>query len=600
MTIRKLDIRTTEQIAAGEVVENPSSLVKELVENSLDAGAQKIRVSFKEGGLKEITIIDDGTGIPSQEVRLALKRHATSKISSLEDLGNIQTLGFRGEALPSIAAVSRLSITTRHQTEVSGVQAYFEGGREKTFQETGFAVGTRITARDLFYNTPARLKFLKGIPAETARIYRTIHWLALSRPDVSFSLYREDELLLETPGDGDLLNAIVRIYGSKLARELLALDFNEGSLSLYGYVSNPSFSRRSRNRQLFFVNQRYVRSKLLGEALDKSYGRIVTAKRFPAAFLFLTVSPEKLDINVHPAKTEVRFQNAEVVQRFLEQSLQEAFTPRSLWSPAVDTKVAWRKADERMSKEVERQRIKEQATSFSSPFSRESSNAVAKKQTTFVQNFLSIPLEAESLPFPEQNIQTIDGSIFNGFILGQVFATYLALVEGDDLILVDQHAAHERILWEKMQPQEKNEERYVQEIIPFTLELPPLVAEEFKGRMDLLKSLGLEIELFGHNTFIIRAVPFFLKDIFSAEMCRDIFEELSQEALSGQEFLKETLLQFACKAAIKANQVLAPEEMKSLLNRLERCENPHFCPHGRPVMVKISKKEIEKLFKRRG
>ncbi|NMB36130.1 MAG: DNA mismatch repair protein MutL, partial [Firmicutes bacterium] len=187
MTIRKLDIRTTEQIAAGEVVENPSSLVKELVENSLDAGAQKIRVSFKEGGLKEITIIDDGTGIPSQEVRLALKRHATSKISSLEDLGNIQTLGFRGEALPSIAAVSRLSITTRHQTEVSGVQAYFEGGREKTFQETGFAVGTRITARDLFYNTPARLKFLKGIPAETARIYRTIHWLALSRPDVSFS-----------------------------------------------------------------------------------------------------------------------------------------------------------------------------------------------------------------------------------------------------------------------------------------------------------------------------------------------------------------------------------------------------------------------------
>ncbi|NMB34971.1 MAG: hypothetical protein GX989_01655, partial [Firmicutes bacterium] len=407
-------------------------------------------------------------------------------------------------------------------------------------------------------------------------------------------------LLLETPGDGDLLNAIVRIYGSKLARELLALDFNEGSLSLYGYVSNPSFSRRSRNRQLFFVNQRYVRSKLLGEALDKSYGRIVTAKRFPAAFLFLTVSPEKLDINVHPAKTEVRFQNAEVVQRFLEQSLQEAFTPRSLWSPAVDTKVAWRKADERMSKEVERQRIKEQATSFSSPFSRESSNAVAKKQTTFVQNFLSIPLEAESLPFPEQNIQTIDGSIFNGFILGQVFATYLALVEGDDLILVDQHAAHERILWEKMQPQEKNEERYVQEIIPFTLELPPLVAEEFKGRMDLLKSLGLEIELFGHNTFIIRAVPFFLKDIFSAEMCRDIFEELSQEALSGQEFLKETLLQFACKAAIKANQVLAPEEMKSLLNRLERCENPHFCPHGRPVMVKISKKEIEKLFKRRG
>ena len=352
MTIRKLDIVTTEQIAAGEVVENPSSIVKELVENSLDAGAQKIKVSFKEGGLKEITIIDDGTGIPSQEVRLALERHATSKIASFEDLGNIHTLGFRGEALPSIAAVSRLSIITRHRAEESGVHAYFEGGKEKTFQETGFAAGTKITVQDLFYNTPARLKFLKGIPAETTKIYRTIHRLALSRPDVSFLLQREGDLLLETIGDGDLLNAIVKIYGGELARELLALDFKEGSLSLRGYVSNPSFSRRSRNRQLFLVNQRYVRSRLLSEALDRSYARIVTAKRFPAAFLFLTVPPEKLDVNVHPAKIEVRFQDTEAVRLFLEQSLQEAFVPPPLWPPAVDTTFSRPKADRRISEDI--------------------------------------------------------------------------------------------------------------------------------------------------------------------------------------------------------------------------------------------------------
>ncbi len=603
MTIRKLDMRIAEQIAAGEVVENPSSLVKELVENSLDAGAQQIRVSLRQGGLKEITVLDDGAGIPFQEVRLALKRYATSKITCAEDLGKIQTLGFRGEALPSIAAVSKLSITTRHRAEESGVHAYFEGGKEKTFQEIGFAIGTKVTVRDLFFNMPARLKFMKGIPAETAKVYRTIHWLTLSRPDVSFALYREGKLLLETPGDGHLLNVIAKLYGNKLAHELLALDFRKEALTLCGYVSNLSFSQRSRNRQLFFVNQRYVRSSLLKKALDRSYARLVTSQRYPAAFLFLTLPPGEIDVNVHPTKTEVRFQAEEIVQRFLEQSLQTAFTPRPFISATRQTEV---------SLDHLQGSVREQAVPFSSAVPRGDSFVINKMQEqaplgeslinkvqkpTLPDKFLDPLLETKPRSFQPQ---TITKGLFNGIILGQVFATYIVLIEKDSLFFIDQHAAHERILWEEIQLQEKDKDCYQQEIIPFTVEVTSFAAEKFKDKIGLFRELGLEIEPFGHNTFIVRAVPFYLKDLFSAEMCRDIFEELSREEWSGQEFLKETLLQFACKAAIKANHVLAPEEIKTLLERLEKCADPFYCPHGRPVVIRITKTELEKLFKRRG
>ncbi|MGI6307823.1 MAG: DNA mismatch repair endonuclease MutL [Dethiobacteria bacterium] len=589
MIIRKLDSRTADQIAAGEVVENPSSLVKELVENSLDAGAQRIRVLLQKGGLQEITVIDDGMGIPSQEVHRALERHATSKIACPEDLERIQTLGFRGEALPSIASVSRLSITTRHQDEESGVYVFFEGGREKIFKEIGFAIGTKVTVRDLFYNTPARLKFLKGIPAETAKVTRTIHRLALSRPDVSFALFREGELLLETTGDGHLLNVIVKIYGSALGRELTALNFSTAELTLSGYISNPSFSRRSRNLQSFFVNQRYVQSPLLRKALERSYARIVTSRRYPVAFLFLNLPPENIDVNVHPSKIEVRFRHEEAVQNFLEQSFREAFSPNYFISKS-SSKSAQNKTSLHQTSLPEKDgNVKEQSASFSTHPDFQDNFTFKNKQVP-ANNKISTPLKNKSLT----------ENVFDGFILGQVFGTYLVLIKDDNLIFVDQHAAHERVLWEKLQLQEKGGKQYVQKILPFTLELPPLAAEEFQEKMKPLRDIGLEIEPFGHNTFIIRAVPFFIKDVFSAEMCRDIFEDLSQKALADREFLKETLLQLACKAAVKANQVLTLEEIKSLLEQLENCANPFFCPHGRPVMFKITKAEMEKQFKRRG
>lgn len=588
MPIRVLDSRTANQIAAGEVVENPATLVKELLENSLDAGAQQIRIFLQKGGLKEITVIDDGAGIPSQEVRRALERHATSKITCPEDLHNIRTLGFRGEALPSIASVSRLSITTRHCNEESGVYAFFEGGREKAFQETGFAVGTKITVQDLFYNTPARSKFLKGTSAETARVTRTIHQLALSRPDVSFTLYRESKLLLETTGDGCLLNVIVKIYGGTLSRELVALNFSAGNLALNGYISNPTYSRRSRNLQAFFVNRRFVQSPLLRKTLERSYSRIVTSRRYPAAFLFLSLPPEKIDVNVHPGKTEVRFQDEREVQDFLEQSFREAFSPAYILSePAV--KPAGQKVFRQQTTLPEQQEnIKEQSVPFIPSQVFQTGPAARNIQT---------PADSSKVLYKNK---FMDKSAFDGFILGQVFATYLVLIKEDDLVFIDQHAAHERIIWEKLQLQEKGGKQPVQKILPFTLELPPPAAEEFQARIAPMRDLGLEIEHFGHNTFIIRAVPLFIKDIFSAEMLRDIFEDLSLHELAAQEFMRETRLQLACKAAVKANQVLTTAEMRALLEQLKKCANPFFCPHGRPVMFKITKTEMEKQFKRRG
>ncbi|HAA34739.1 MAG TPA: DNA mismatch repair endonuclease MutL [Firmicutes bacterium] len=601
MPIHKLDIRISEQIAAGEIVENPASVVKELVENSLDAGAKRIKVIFKRGGLQEITVIDDGSGIPAGEVRLALERHATSKISSLQDLQAICTLGFRGEALPSIASVSRMSISTRHRNEETGRYIFLEGGVEKETKEIGFPPGTRITVKDLFYNTPARLKFLKGVASEAGKISRIIHLLALSRPDTAFSLIKQNEVILELPGDGKLLNVITKIFGNDLARELVPLHFESAEFILKGYVSNPAYSRNSRNYQLFYINGRYIRSQLIQKALDRSFAGIVTSKRYPVAFLFLDIAPENLDVNVHPSKIEVRFHQEERVRLFLEQSLKEAFTPAYFLPIVYKQNIR----DKDTSPEITaKQDIKED-------FHPEDTIKTVKDNSyhDYTRRNLQLQVAESRIPFSEKNIinsalsaEPFTERCFDGLIKGQLFSTYIAVQKEDKLIFIDQHAAHERVIWEKLQQRKQKEEKeqYIQEILPLAVELPLQIADTVKDKLALLRELGLEMEQFGNNTVIIRAVPFFLRDIITAELILDILEEVSDPDLTGGEFQKEILLSLSCKAAIKANEHLTIEEISSLLAQLEKCKNPFFCPHGRPVAIKIEKYDIEKHFKRRG
>ena len=592
MPIYKLDDVTSEQIAAGEVVENPASIVKELLENSLDAGAKHIKIILKKGGLQEITVIDDGSGIHTDELRLAVERHATSKLKCLQDLERIISLGFRGEALPSIASVSKMSIISRHKEENTGSCIFLEGNKEKKFEEVGFPVGTSVTVTDLFYNTPARLKFLKGVPAETARVSRIIHLLALSRPDVSFSLIKENGPLLKTSGDGKLFNVIVNLYGTSLARELVPLDFQGEELALKGYISNPSFSRNSRIFQVFFVNNRYVRNQIMKDALDKSFSRIVTSRRYPAAFLFLFVDPGKVDVNVHPSKTEIRFHQEENMQKYLEECLKQAFSPH-YFIPKFQKNSA-------LQPEMEEIKIPLKGIKSETLKAGISPDRIKESETQRNYNSFQGHDPEKTLKGSKLTATLFTGKPLSGSIKGQIFGTYILLEEEDGLIIIDQHAAHERILWEEIERNEKNRERYLQEVIPFPLEIPPFMAEELKDKVHLLREIGLEMEQFGNNTLIIRAVPFFLKDVFSADMIFSILEDLSGLALTGREYQKKTLLKLACKTAVKANRVFTMEEMRNLLVQLGQCKNPYYCPHGRPVMIKLEKSEIEKYFKRQG
>ena len=608
MPIYKLDAATSEKIAAGEVIENPASVVKELLENSLDAGAKHIKVILKKGGLQEITVIDDGSGILADELRLAVERHATSKIKRFQDLERISSLGFRGEALPSIASVSKMSIISRHKKENIGSRIVLEGNKEKKLEEVGFPVGTSVTVTDLFYNTPARLKFLKGVPAETARVTRIVHLLALSRPDVSFSLLKESGPLLETSGDGRLFNVIVNLYGTSLARELIPLDFQGEEIALKGYISNPSFSRNSRIFQVFFVNNRFVRNQLMKGILDNSFSRIVTSRKYPAAFLFLSVDPENIDVNVHPSKTEIRFNREEMVQKYLEECLRQAFSPyyfiprvqkNNKLQPEMEEKKIPLKGIKRetvkagISEEIERDEALQPNNNLYQERIKESGN---QRNYDSFQDFDT----GKTPKAPKLAARLFTGKPLPGTIKGQIFGTYILLEEEEGLILIDQHAAHERILWEEIERNEKSREHYLQEIIPFPLEVPSFMVEELTDKVHLLREIGLEMEQFGNNTFIIRAVPFFLKDVFSADMIFSILENCSGLALTGREYQKQTLLKIACKTAVKANRVFTVEEIRNLLVQLGQCKNPYYCPHGSPVMIKLEKDEIGKYFKRQG
>ena len=593
MTIRKLSPETANQIAAGEVVESPSSVVKELIENALDAGAKHISVTLKNGGLQEIAVIDDGNGIASGEVRLAMQRHATSKISKLEDLETIHTLGFRGEALPSIASVSKISLTSHQVGEETGLSIYLEGGDEKSFTEVGFPVGTRVVVQDLFYNTPARKKFLKGAPAETAKISRMIQLLALSRPDVSFKLNREKGRLLETTGDGRLLSVILKLYGHELERQLQPVDFSERGYSLHGYVSAPYYFRNTRTQQFFFVNKRIIQSKFFRDILGKSYADLITSQKYPLAFLFLTMPGGELDVNVHPSKTEIRLYREDFVRSFLIRSLHSAFLSgvkipvyalekepaRGASNGASNGKgITALEADSDLTGPPADVRIQETAAVY---------DDYRQKPSFTAQNLTLFPEKTEEEPFFDYDV-----------IVGQAFETYIILQKGTDLYFMDQHAAHERILWEVVQKQYREKKIISQITLPVTFELPPDTAEEFSGKLELLKEIGLELEAFGENTYITRKVPAFLGDQFHTKMLAEILENLTLQTIKKEDLQREALLQLSCKAAVKAHKVLRIEEIEKLLTDLRKCDNPYTCPHGRPIFIKMGRNDLEKHFKR--
>lgn len=609
MTIIKLDLKTSTQIAAGEVVESPSSVVKELLENAIDAGASRIRVLLQKGGLQLISVLDDGCGIPAAEVRLALERHATSKISNMDDLTRVTTLGFRGEALPSIAAVSCLEIITRHEQEETGSHISLEAGGEKAFKAAGFPRGTQVTVKDLFFNLPVRRGFLRSVAAETARATRLVELIALSHPHISFTLERDGKTVLETSGDGDLLNTILKIFGLRLAPYLLPVNYKEGSYRLEGYVSSPSLSLKSRSHQVFYANRRHVQNRLFREALEKSFSRFVTARRYPLAFLFLSLPAQELDVNVHPAKTEVRFRREKDIFHFMLKGLSSAYG-----------KSGYLVASEPSSRHTTRHTQEDLSLNYFNTI-REKRDETPEVVQESLNRFQSD--RSEKAVYTEINDPTLPGKeaefthgadtkgadndthepLFSGEIniLGQLFATYLLVQQGNSMLLIDQHAAHERVLWEQCLQRRADDQKYRQALLPFPQELILPLAENFLSakRIKLLAEAGLELEQFGNNSFIIRTVPFFLKDIITAEMLEDLLAQIARLSAPGdREWQEKALLQLTCKAAVKANKYLTNAEMEALLHQLEKCRNPWYCPHGRPIVRRITKQEVEKMFLR--
>ncbi len=655
-SIRVLDEQVVNRIAAGEVVERPASAVKELIENSLDAGARRIEVEVEMGGRRLIRVRDDGIGMTREDALLALQRHATSKIQTDADLLRIQTMGFRGEALPSIAAVSRLELITRAFEEEIGTRVVATGGEIQSVEEVGAPIGTTVTVRDLFYNVPARLKFLKTVPTELGHILETVTRYAFAFPDVSFRLVHERQELLFTPGNGDRLAAVAAIWGRETVRSMVEVDYERDGIHVYGLIAPPHQTRPTRQHQYFYVNLRPVRNKTLTAALDEAYRTLTPEKRYPACVLLVDMNPRLVDVNVHPAKIEVKFQREGEVFEAVVQAIRAALlehgmipsavgaaaipatrlrpTPPPVSSrqegvspvpaPPIGDQEGGRPATLALEGEAESPRpvapAEEGQHAGGAPqryvpdvqtvhrlllqraglAPREEPTQEAASPEPATQQLLpelqaeTEPLETAHLPFAHllDDLQ----------ILGQVQNTFIVASTRKGLVIIDQHVAHERVLYEQFCAQRGGTPIPRQPLLnPEPLMLDRRSALLLQERLEELNRLGFELEPFGQDTYLVRSVPVALAGRNPLEVLRDIIDELVELSVSRRlPVAREQIwITTACKLAVKAGDPLNLPEMQKLIEDLARTQNPYLCPHGRPITLTLTWEELERRFKRR-
>ncbi|GAB4422096.1 MAG: DNA mismatch repair endonuclease MutL [Anaerolineales bacterium] len=579
MPIRLLAPEVASQIAAGEVIERPASVVKELVENSLDAAAASVSVTIQEAGRTLIEVADDGSGIPAEQIALAVSRHATSKLATAKDLFSISTLGFRGEALASIGSVSRMTITSRTADSESGARIRVEAGASGEVRQVGAPVGTVVRVENLFFNVPARLKFLKTDLTERRAIDTLMTRYALAYPHVRFKLVNDKKAALQTAGDGDRRAILATLYGVDVARQLLEVMVEEDGLKLTGFISPTSLTRSNRREMTFFINGRWVQSVPLNAALMQAYHTMLMVGRYPLAVLFLEMPPDAVDVNVHPAKAEVRFRAQDKIFSFVQRSARKALLayapvpsvrPTTLWGsrPAQERRSDLSGLDWTMAGEVESGKLRvEQETS--------SVNA-DRQPATF-----DLPLLR---------------------LIGQVGTTYLVAEGPDGLYLIDQHAAHERVLFEKLMAQRETGNIPSQALLePVSVTFPPESASLLEEQLDALKKFGFEVSEFGPNTFQVRAMPVLFAGSDAESALRALVEDFEEDETPLQEELEARIAGRVCKRlAVKAGQALSVDEQKALLSELERCDSPRTCPHGRPTMIHLSVDVLERQFGRKG
>lgn len=666
--IEILDQQTIDKIAAGEVIERPASVVKELVENSIDAKATAVTVEIKEGGISFIRITDNGCGIEKEQVPLAFLRHSTSKIRSVEDLLTVSSLGFRGEALSSIAAVSQVELITKTASGISGVRYLIEGGKEKTLEEIGAPEGTTFLVRNLFYNTPARRKFLKTPATEAGYISDLMEHMALSHPEVSFKFIVNNQVKLHTSGNSNLKEIIYHIYGRDIAANLIGIHREFDSFSIDGFIGKPLISRGNRNYENYFINGRYVRSSLIAKSIEDGYKSFTMQHKYPFTVLHLSIRGELLDVNVHPTKMELRFSNQEQVYENIQTAIREAINQSELVYRVELTDE--KKEQEKLRAEVksaaeaarklpepfEKKRLEalRQSVRKDSPYEKkypdqpsrdkrtENRNESARKtmpikedesagkamqthtdepvsKETYQQATIEDMLVKENTAHyagVKDNTASADSTVAEKqaaprrllapesvkyhTIIGQVFDTYWLVQMEDHLYIIDQHAAHEKVLYERTMASLNSREYTSQAVFPpILLSLSMQEEELLKKYMDIFTRIGFQIEPFGGKEYAVTAVPANLFGLQEKELMIEMLDGLMQ--LKGSEtpqLILEKVASMSCKAAVKGNQKLSRPEVEKLIDELLTLENPYHCPHGRPTIISMSRYELEKKFKR--
>lgn len=694
--IRLLDENTINQIAAGEVVERPRAVVKELIENAIDAKATAITVEIKEGGLSFIRITDNGTGMTKDDIPMAFMRHATSKIKSAEDLFDIKSLGFRGEALSSIAAVSQVELITKEPSSLNGYRYIIEGGEEKSLEEIGCPDGTTIIVRNLFYNTPARRKFLKTPKTEAGYINDLMEKLILSHPGVSFRFIVNSKVILQSSGNNNIKDILYHIYGRDISREILYIEYSLNDVKIAGYIGKPAISRGNRNFMNYFINGRYIKSSIIGKAIEDAYKPYMMQHKYPFTSLYYEINPSMLDVNVHPQKLELKLKNSDDVYGLTYRIIKETLSGKELIPKISLTGEEKMQEYQKLPEPFEKNRLSQlkaletlanhdkaaadmtnhdkvtadldnhiinyekaapdlanQGTASSGKpsdrFVKDSGNYMALQSMqkysanegsdiykgtgiynggskTSVGNDIGSLADMPNMP-DMANLQDTPagpaGKQLDLFtdnedlqdtpflsakaaashrIIGQIFSTYWLVEYKNELYIIDQHAAHEKVLYERILAAAKDNKHTSQMLMPpIVLTLSLTEQETISAHEEVLRKLGYEIEHFGGNEFSLRAVPADLYSLSDKDLFLEFVDELTQEITLRQprpESILEKTASLACKAAVKANHNFSYEEASSLIKELLSLENPYNCPHGRPVIISISQYELEKKFKR--
>ena len=580
--IEVMSMDLSNKIAAGEVIERTMNVVKELVENSIDAGSKNIKIDLKDSGIKEICVTDDGSGMDKDDAVLAFSRHATSKLKTVDDLFNIESLGFRGEALPSIAAVSNTTLKTCNG-EV-GTEVIVDGGKIVEVKNSDLVKGTKITVKDLFYNTPVRLKYLKNLYAELANVTEYVNKMALSYPDIKFILTNNGKTLLNTEGKGNLLKVINNIYGLDVAKKMIKVSNSNDDYKIEGFISFPELTKPNRNSMITFVNGRYIKNNELNKTIIEAYHTYLPIDKYPIIVLKIEVDPILVDINIHPTKMDIKFSKIDTLKELITKTIKEKLESLTL-IPEVE------------SIEVSKPDIMPTILGEVHDNNEEYITKKANEEVTF--NFEEDE-QIEEVVDKNGEFEKPEVRLKKMYPVGIALATYIICENEDGMYIIDQHAAAERINYEKYLEEMSNHTKNIQDLlIPIKIELPTDEYIRLKNNLNVLIEMGFDIEEFGLNTFIIRAHPAWLPEYATEEAIKKIINiVIEKESFDYSKFIEKIAITLACKMSIKANDYVSIEGVEVLLERLRNTKNPFTCPHGRPTIISYSKYELEKLFKR--